>query len=81
VGVGVGILNRSDMFAAIDNTVVLPSYTRVDAAVFYRLTEQLRLQVNVENVGGAKYFINADNNTNISPGSPRAVRAGLIARW
>src|SRR5262245_18228032 len=30
VGVGIGILNRTDMFAAIDNTVVLPGYTRAD---------------------------------------------------
>ena len=33
------------------------------------LTRQLRLQVNVENLFDKKYFINADSNTNISPGS------------
>ena len=80
-GAGVGILNRSNMFAAIDDTVVLPSYTRADAAAYYSLTERMRLQVNVENLFDRKYFVNADNNTNISPGSPRAVRVGLIARF
>jgi catecholate siderophore receptor len=35
--------------------------------------------VNVENVFDRRYYANADNNTNISPGSPRAVRIGLIA--
>ena len=29
---GVGLLYRSDMFVAVDNTVTLPGYTRVDAA-------------------------------------------------
>lgn len=81
LGAGLGIVNRSDMFAAIDNTVVLPGYTRADAAVFYSFNERWRLQANVENLTGKKYYLNADNNTNISPGSPRAVRVGLIARF
>ena len=81
LGAGLGILNRSDMFAAIDNTVRLPGYTRADAAVFYSLTERVRLQANVENLFDTKYYINADSNTNISPGFPRAVRVGLIVRF
>ncbi len=32
-GGGLGIIHRSDMFAAIDNRVVLPGYTRADAAL------------------------------------------------
>jgi catecholate siderophore receptor len=81
LGAGVGIVNRSDMFAAIDDTVVLPGYTRADAAVFYSVTERTRFQVNIENLLDRRYFTNADNNTNISPGSPRSVRAGLIVRF
>jgi len=69
------------MFAAIDNTVVLPSYTRADAAVFFSLTERLRLQANVENLFDRRYYINADGNDNISPGFPRSLRAGLTARF
>ena len=78
-GVGLGIIHRSDMFAAIDNAVTLPGYTRADAALFISLAERTRLQVNVENLFDRKYFINADSNTNISPGSPRAVRVALSA--
>jgi len=79
VAAGLGILSRSDMFATIDNTVRLPGYLRVDAAGFVTLTPQLRLQLNVENLFNEDYFINADSNTNISPGFPRAVRIGLTA--
>ena len=71
-GAGLGILNRSEMFAAIDDAVVLPGYARVDAALYYSLTERTRVQVNAENLFGCKYFLNADGNNNISPGSPRA---------
>jgi len=81
LGVGMGIIHRSDMFAAIDDAVVLPGYTRVDAAVFVPLTEKIRLQANFENLFNRKYYLNADNNNNISPGSSRGARVGLIARF
>ena len=78
---GLGIINRSDMFAAIDNTVVLPGYTRADAAVYYSFNETWRMQANFENLFNTRYYLNADSNTNISPGSPRALRVGLTARF
>jgi catecholate siderophore receptor len=77
VSAGLGILHRSDMFAAVDNAVTLPGYTRADAAVYYTLAGRTRVQVNVENLFDATYFLNADGNTNISPGSPRSLRIGL----
>jgi catecholate siderophore receptor len=81
VGLGLGIIHRSDMFAAIDNKVVLPGYTRADAAVFFFITERWRLQANIQNLFGQNYYLNADGNNNISPGSPRAARVSLIARF
>jgi catecholate siderophore receptor len=81
LGLGLGLINRSDMFAAIDNTVVLPAYTRVDAAVFYSFNENLRLQANLQNLFDKKYYQNADNNNNISPGSPRAARLALTWKF
>jgi catecholate siderophore receptor len=81
LGAGLGILNRSGMFAAIDNTVILPRYTRADTALFYSLTEKVRIQANVENLFDKKYYLNADGNNNISPGFSRAVRVGLTARF
>jgi catecholate siderophore receptor len=81
VGAALGLIYRSEMFATIDNTVTLPGYTRVDAAVYYSLTDDLRLQVNIENLFDKRYWANADSNTNLSPGSPRAARVGLIARF
>jgi catecholate siderophore receptor len=81
LGVGFGVIRRADMFAAIDDTVVLPAYTRADAAVFYSLKENLRLQANLQNLFDKKYYLNADNNNNISPGSSRSVRLALDWRF
>jgi catecholate siderophore receptor len=41
----------------------------------------MRLQINVENLLDKQYYVNADGNNNISPGVPRAFRAGVIARF
>jgi len=81
LGAGLGIIQRSDMFATVDNTVTLPGYLRADAAVFYTFNETWRIQANVENLFNKRYYINADSNTNITPGSPRALRVGLVARF
>jgi catecholate siderophore receptor len=80
-GIGLGIIQRSDMYAAIDNKVTLPGYIRVDSALYYTINERLRLQANLENVFDKKYFANADGNDNISPGSPRNVRFALTWRF
>jgi catecholate siderophore receptor len=81
LGLGAGIVRQSDVFASIDNTVVLPAYTRVDGAVFYTFNEKFRLQANIENLFDTRYYQNADNNTNISPGSSRAAKVALVARF
>lgn len=78
---GLGLLHRSNMFAAIDNKVTLPGYIRADAAVYYTITEKVGLQVNLENVFDTKYFIYADGNDNISPGNPRSARISLTWKF
>jgi catecholate siderophore receptor len=81
LGAGFGIIHRSDMFAAIDNRVVLPGYTRADAAIYFSFTEKIGMQANIENLFNKTYYINADSNDNITPGYPRALRVGLTARF
>ena len=75
------MIDRSDRSAAIDNAVTLPGYVRADAAIFYTLNERVKLQANIENLFDARYYINADSNTNISPGFPRTFRVGLTAAF
>jgi catecholate siderophore receptor len=80
-GVGLGVVYQTEMFAASDNLVKLPEFTRVDAGVFYTPSERLRMQVNVENLLDERYYPNAHNNNNITPGSPPAVRATVTASF
>ena len=80
-GVGLGVIYQTEMFAAADNAVELPGFTRVDAGVYYTPNERLRMQLNVENLFDEHYYLNAHNNNNITPGSPPAVRATVTASF
>jgi catecholate siderophore receptor len=66
------------MYAAIDDAVTLPSFTRIDAGGYYSIARYLRIQVNVENLFDKEYYATAHSNNNISPGSPRAVRVAAV---
>lgn len=81
LGAAVGVIRQGRRFAATDNLVSMPGYTRVDGAIYYRLTPQLDLQLNVENIFNARYFLYSFSNTNITPGSPTAFRVGVNARF
>jgi catecholate siderophore receptor len=81
ISAAVGLVKRSGMFVAVDNSVVLPGYLRADTALYVSLSENVRVQANVENVLNRRYLSNADSNTNISPGSPRTIRIALTTRF
>ena len=80
-GAGLGIVYRSEIFPSTDNTVVVPGFTRIDAALYYSVNKNLNLQVNVENLMDKNYYASAHSNNNITPGSPRGVRLGLNAKF
>ena len=80
-GAGLGVIYRDDVFVSSDQAVVLPSFTRVDAAVYYAITPSLRLQANIENLLDEEYYASAHSNTNIMPGTPRALRVGIDWRF
>jgi catecholate siderophore receptor len=81
LGAGLGVVHQSRTFAAIDNKVVLPAFTRYDAALFARLTRALSAQLNVENLFDSRYFPTAHNNNNIQPGAPRTLRVSLLTSF
>ena len=77
-GSGVGVVYQAESFAAIDNTVKLPSFTRLDGAVFYAFADgKTRLALNLENILNKTYFPTVDGNNNISPGAPITTRMTL----
>jgi catecholate siderophore receptor len=80
-GAGLGLVHQSDMFASISNAVTLPSFTRVDAALFVALTDNVKAQLNIENLLDEAYWGTAHNDNNITPGAPRSARLTLRARF
>jgi catecholate siderophore receptor len=77
LGLGLGIVRQTSMYAAVDNTVTLPAFTRVDGAAYVSLAPRIALQVNVENLFDAQYYATSQGNNNIMPGAPRTLRVSL----
>jgi catecholate siderophore receptor len=77
LGGGLGVIHQARSYAAIDNTVTLPAFTRVDAAAYIGLVRDVRLQVNVENLLDERYYPTSQGNNNIMPGAPRSLRVGV----
>ena len=80
LGIGVGAISQSEMFAAIDNSVILPGFWRFDAALFLGSFRDVSAQLNVENLLNETYFATSHGNNNIMPGSPRSVRVSVTVR-
>jgi catecholate siderophore receptor len=76
-----GVIYFSDSFASSDDSVRLPGFVRVDAAVYAKIDEMWRVQVNVENIFNKGYWATADGNNNISPGQPRTFRVTALAKF
>jgi catecholate siderophore receptor len=78
---GLGAYYQSSQFTTISNVTRLPGYTRVDAALFYALTDTVDVQLNIENALDKTYFPVAHNDNNISPGAPTNARLTVRARF
>jgi len=76
-----GIVNQSDQYASVDNSVKLKGFTRFDAAAYYKINSSYRLQLNVENLFDRGYVLTAHNNNNIEFGSTRAFKVSLVAEF
>lgn len=76
-----GVVYRDSIYTSTANTVILPSYTRVDGALFYTFGSDYRLQLNVENLFDKKYYASAHGDNNIMPGAPRSYKLSLNAKF
>lgn len=81
LSVGLGATYQDSFFIQEDNSVEVPAYTRVDAGIFYDMSDQVRMQLNIENLLDEDYFPDAHSNNNISVGRPINARFALTARF
>lgn len=83
-GAGVGVVYHSDMFAALQplsNRVQLPGFTTVDAALYWKMTQNIDAQLNVMNVFDRRYILTADGNDNLTPAAPRSAILSIRSKF
>ena len=76
-----GVIYFSDSFAASDDAVRLPGFVRFDTALYLKINETWRGQLNIENIFDKGYWASADGNNNLSPGQPRTFRVSATAKF
>jgi catecholate siderophore receptor len=76
-----GVICFSNSFASSDDSVKLPGFVRFDAAIYMKINDTWRAQLNVENIFDKGYWASADGNNNISPGQPRTFRLSAVATF
>ena len=77
LGAGLGLTYQDESFINNSNTARLPSYTRVDAALYYQWSDDLRVQLNFENVGDTVYFPSSHSTHQASVGAPFNARLAI----
>jgi catecholate siderophore receptor len=78
IGFGLGLVHQSSQFATISNAVKLPGFTRIDAALYFDVTDNFAVQFNVENLTDVTYYPSANSDNNIAIGEP--LNARITAR-
>ena len=78
---GLGLIYQSEQYASLNNTVELPDFTRVDAAVYYDISDDTKVQLNIENLFDEDYYPAAHNDNNISIGEPVNARLSMTYKF
>lgn len=80
-GLGLGVTYQDESFINNSNSAVLPSYTRFDAAAYYDISDDLRVQLNIENLADELYFPNSHSTHQASVGAPLNARVTISGRF
>ena len=80
-GVGLGATYQDESFINNGNSAVLPSYTRWDASAYYDISEDLRVQLNIENLTDELYFPNAHATHQATVAAPLNAMLTVVGRF
>ena len=83
LGFGVGVVYQDEFFATNSgaSSTTVPDYTRVDAGIYYDVSDTLRVQLNVENLTDELYFPHSHSTHQISVGAPVNARFTVSGRF
>jgi len=77
-GWALGVVHQGESAVKDNNpTLLLPDYTRVDAAVYYELSNDIKLQLNLENLSDEVYFPHSHSTHQVAVGESRNIRFSL----
>ena len=77
LGMGIGLTYQDESFINNSNTARLPSYTRVDAAIYYEGSDDWRIQLNMENLGDTDYYPSSHSTHQATVGAPFNARIAI----
>jgi len=81
LALNLGIINQGESVIKKNNDQVLPEYTRVDAGATYLLSENTRVQLNVENLFDELYFPHSHSTHQASVGAPINATFGITSSF
>ncbi|WP_299768863.1 TonB-dependent siderophore receptor [uncultured Pseudoteredinibacter sp.] len=73
-GLGLGVIYQDESLIKDGSDLTLPCYTRVDAMMSYQVSDELRLQLNIENLTDEEYFPTAHSTHQVTVGQPMNAR-------
>ena len=74
-GWALGVMHQGESAVKDNNSdLLLPAYTRVDAAVYYSIADDLKLQLNIENLSDEVYFPHSHSTHQVAVGEARSTR-------
>ena len=81
-GLGLGVTHQGESNIKNDKPgLILPDYTRVDFAMYYDISDDLSLRVNVENLTDELYFPHSHSTHQASVGEPLNARISLRRKF
>lgn len=80
LGAGVNFVGARASGTAV-TTFELPQYAVFSLLSYYKITKDIRIYLNVENVFDEVFYDRAFSNRYATPGTPRAILGGVAARF
>ena len=81
-GYGLGITRQGESNISNDKPgLVLPDYTRVDFALFYDVSDDLSIRLNIENINDELYFPHSHSTHQASVGEDTNARLSITRRF
>jgi catecholate siderophore receptor len=80
LSLGLGIVYKGDTIGKGDDAK-LPAYTRIDAAAYYEIDDNMRVQLNLENLADKLYYPHNYDDHQVSVGAPMHATLKIVGRF